>query len=298
MEGFMSRSNEGRSLGAVFVSVLIHGGIAAALIYVPTHLDQILSHENPSPTAAIEFSDPQPTSQSETLSAEAAPTVSEPVPVKAVPQPQPVAKVVAPTPVTNAKEFKPIQKYRGPSIAAVASHEDQATEAQSPEATAAISAPTPPEDIGSAVGHQANQDGANIPETPTAGAVAAGGTAGKDQNKSAAGEFGRSYLDLKQMPGNRAPAYPDDARRENRQGEVELVYYVTPEGGVRDVRIIRSSGHADLDQSAVSAVEKYQYFPGQEGWTEHPVHFELKGTSQQVPSRLRTSQGPRRNTNG
>jgi protein TonB len=98
-----------------------------------------------------------------------------------------------------------------------------------------------------------------------------------------------SYLDLKQMPGNKAPAYPLQARREGHQGQVELLYHVTKEGKVEGIQIAKSSGFKDLDQEAVKAVSAYRFVPGQEGWARHPINFELKGEAATLPSRLRST---------
>jgi periplasmic protein TonB len=98
----------------------------------------------------------------------------------------------------------------------------------------------------------------------------------------------RSYLDLKQKPGNRAPDYPLDARRTGRQGNVEMLYYVTREGKVTQAKVIKSSGSKDLDAEALRTIAQYRFVPGQEGWTKHPVLFSLKGQSEQLPGRLRT----------
>jgi len=105
------------------------------------------------------------------------------------------------------------------------------------------------------------------------------------------GRAGRSNLDLKQVNGNIPPRYPVEARRSGRQGKVILNYYVTEDGLVKDVRIIQSSGHADLDREAVRAIGRYRYVRGQAGWTEHPVEFSLRGDFAPSPSRLRTA-GP------
>lgn len=99
-----------------------------------------------------------------------------------------------------------------------------------------------------------------------------------------------SYLDLKQAAGNKSPNYPMSARREARQGQVELVYRVTKEGTVSDLQIAKSSGHKDLDQEAARAVAQFKFVPGQEGWARHPVAFTLKGDSAQAPSKLRSAQ--------
>lgn len=97
-----------------------------------------------------------------------------------------------------------------------------------------------------------------------------------------------SYLGLKQMQGNKAPAYPMEARVERRQGQLELVYRVTAEGDVTDISIAKSSGHSDLDEAAVDAVSKFKFYPGQEGWARHPITFALKGPDEAIPSKLRT----------
>ena len=99
-----------------------------------------------------------------------------------------------------------------------------------------------------------------------------------------------SYLDLKQATGNKSPSYPMSARREARQGQVELVYRVTKEGTVSDLQIAKSSGHKDLDLEAARAVAQFKFVPGQEGWARHPVAFTLKGDSAQAPSKLRSAQ--------
>lgn len=98
-----------------------------------------------------------------------------------------------------------------------------------------------------------------------------------------------SYLTLKQMSGNKAPSYPMSARLQKRQGEVGLLYRVTNSGAVADVQITKSSGHADLDQAAVQAIAKFKFVPGQEGWARHPVQFALKGSSESMPSKLRSA---------
>lgn len=98
-----------------------------------------------------------------------------------------------------------------------------------------------------------------------------------------------SYLDLKQMPGNKAPQYPMVSRRLGQQGQVELLYKVTKEGKVTDIQVVKSSGFKELDQEAVKAVAAYRFVPGQEGLARHPVNFALKGEAATLPSRLRST---------
>ncbi|MBX7231313.1 MAG: TonB family protein [Bdellovibrionales bacterium] len=102
----------------------------------------------------------------------------------------------------------------------------------------------------------------------------------------------QSYTDLRQSPGNHPPSYPTQARRNGWQGEVILNYYVTPQGLVKDVSVSQSSGFPILDQEAIRAVKQYKFTQGQEGWTQHPVIFSLKGESIESPGQLRSTTPP------
>ncbi len=111
---------------------------------------------------------------------------------------------------------------------------------------------------------------------------------------SAAQNFGtsqglRNYEDLSQVPGNKPPQYPEQARLQKQQGQVVLQYFVTASGQVSNMKLIKSSGYASLDQEAVNSVGQFKYRPGQQGWTVHPVNFTLKGPEQKMGGRLRTS---------
>ncbi len=73
-------------------------------------------------------------------------------------------------------------------------------------------------------------------------------------------------------PGGRSnpkPRYPESARFEGREGTVLLKVTVLPTGEVGEAVTERSSGHADLDRSAVEAVKKWTFSPARRG--ERPV---------------------------
>jgi TonB family protein len=69
------------------------------------------------------------------------------------------------------------------------------------------------------------------------------------------------------------PTYPKDALRHERTGTVDLRFLVAADGKVKEAKVTSSSGHADLDEAALSALEKCLFKPGtvdgqaQESWT-------------------------------
>ena len=86
----------------------------------------------------------------------------------------------------------------------------------------------------------------------------------------------RSHSQLKQIKGNPLPVYPAEALKQKWEGRVEVIYYVNPGGFVEQIQLKKSSGHSALDNSALRALSRYRYHPGQEGWVQHPVEFFLE----------------------
>lgn len=99
----------------------------------------------------------------------------------------------------------------------------------------------------------------------------------------------QNYARLEQVPGNRPPTYSRDARLKRAQGKGQLVYLVTKEGQVRDLKLSQSTGYSELDKAAIDAFSKYKFVPGQEGYTVHDFEFSLKGPSDSDRGRLRTA---------
>lgn len=177
------------------------------------------------------------------------------------PEPQPeVAAAPAPAPAPTPAPAAPKQ----------AQLEDHETEATSSD-----------------INHTEDPSPVGVTEENPSGAATTGALSKGGSTEAGAVEF----TNLKQMNGNRAPIYPLAARRERRQGEVELLYRVTKEGQVADVKVAKSSGSQDLDAEAVRAISKFHFIPGQEGWAKHPVNFTLTGETAALPSRLRTKVG-------
>ncbi len=97
----------------------------------------------------------------------------------------------------------------------------------------------------------------------------------------------RSLEELKQMPGNQRPQYDAQDRLHQRQGEVAFLAYVSREGSVVNYKMLKSSGHRELDSKTLKAIRGWKFYPGQEGWVEIPFKWDLKGGPQEMPTTLR-----------
>jgi len=82
---------------------------------------------------------------------------------------------------------------------------------------------------------------------------------------------------------NPAPTYPKTSIRLREQGTVMLRVLVNPQGAADSVMVEQSSGHARLDEAAVSVVKKrWRFVPAKKGdvavpaWVLIPLSFELK----------------------
>lgn len=78
------------------------------------------------------------------------------------------------------------------------------------------------------------------------------------------------------------PIYPKTALRRKQQGEVWVQALVSPEGNTELVEVVRSSGVASLDASALKAVSGWVFEAAKmdgrpiRAWIEVPVAFELR----------------------
>lgn len=97
----------------------------------------------------------------------------------------------------------------------------------------------------------------------------------------------RALEDLRQMPGNQRPQYDAQDRLHQRQGEVAFLAYVSREGSVVNFKMMKSSGHRELDAKTLKAIKNWKFYPGQEGWVEIPFKWDLKGGPQEMPTTLR-----------
>ena len=128
--------------------------------------------------------------------------------------------------------------------------------------------PTPPESA--APGGGAEGDG--VAAAP--GGSGGGDGSGGDGSGGARVAYGTNPL----------PPYPLVARRLGKEGVVLLEVLVAPDGRAADVRMIRSSGFAPLDESAVTTVrERWRFVPARrdgvpvESRVTVPIRFRLAG---------------------
>jgi TonB family protein len=57
------------------------------------------------------------------------------------------------------------------------------------------------------------------------------------------------------------PKYPVWAEEKGIEGRVELKFWVSPEGMVTSVELVKTSGYPDLDSRAIEALKKYIFAP-------------------------------------
>ena len=77
------------------------------------------------------------------------------------------------------------------------------------------------------------------------------------------------------------PPYPSAAQVNGEEGTVELSVLVSPRGRVRNVRVVKTSGYADLDNAAVEGVMGWRFVAAVEGsdtvsaWTTVRIVYQL-----------------------
>jgi protein TonB len=93
---------------------------------------------------------------------------------------------------------------------------------------------------------------------------------------------------LRGLSTNRPASYPLMARLRKQQGLVVILFNVNQKGEPSNLRVGKSSGFDSLDSEALNTLSKWRFEPGQAGVWKKPFNFSLKGSEDQLPSRLRT----------
>ena len=81
----------------------------------------------------------------------------------------------------------------------------------------------------------------------------------------------------------KSPRYPSSSRRAGHEGTTVITFVVGVRGTVTSARITKSSGHAALDQAAISAVRTWRFTPARNGLGQ-AIPYTYK---QSIPFRLR-----------
>lgn len=213
-----------------------------------------------------------------------------PAQAAAAEQEQPVA--IAPTPIQEQEEAK-------------AEQVQPMAVAPTPESNSETSAETAATAQSASAGRQeAQQQARSESPAPIAGRGGSGsteensaGAGGRENNAGlgpAIGEPVRNASELKVLPGNAQPAYPQRDRLARKQGTSVLVGKVTSDGRLVNTKVERSSGSALMDSASLQAFRSWRFQAGQEGWVRQPFQFKLVGEAREIPARL--GQNPKSNS--
>lgn len=109
------------------------------------------------------------------------------------------------------------------------------------------------------------------------------GRSGGAATSPSAGKAEAAYLAELQRAIARHQRFPDEARKRGKTGVATLSFVVQGDGGIRQVRVAKSSGDASLDQAAVQAMQRLSRFKpipaviGRQEWAMRvPIRFDLR----------------------
>jgi TonB family protein len=73
------------------------------------------------------------------------------------------------------------------------------------------------------------------------------------------------------------PDYPYAARNQHMEGSGLFRLNIKPDGNVSSVTVLKSTGHALLDQAAIHAFRQWRFRPGYRDEIKIPIHFTMAG---------------------
>lgn len=103
----------------------------------------------------------------------------------------------------------------------------------------------------------------------------AGNGAGSGNGAGPGGRNGEQLLRTIRRQIERVWTYPETARQDGLQGRVELRFRIAADGSAESVEILRSSGHAILDDAAITAVRRAGPYPSYGGPIRYPFTYRL-----------------------
>ncbi|OJX03992.1 MAG: hypothetical protein BGO72_12405 [Burkholderiales bacterium 70-64] len=233
---------------------------------VPAALVVVAVHALPVAVALLGFGTPPaqdvtPPSISGVLVAEASRQLTLPAPASGKPAPQEPSTVQVRPRQKPKPKLRPLPPVPVPpserSITLPASAEETAPGRETAPAEAVAEAPPSPP--------PASPPGAQGPSAVDAPAHS-GGDAAPPMTPPLADA---AYL------RNPAPVYPPGARRRREEGLVLLEVFIRADGSAGEARVKRSSGYPALDQSALEAVQRWNFVPARRGGEAIPYLYEL-----------------------
>ncbi len=96
----------------------------------------------------------------------------------------------------------------------------------------------------------------------------------------------RDASELKALPGNPNPAYPERDRFNRKQGTSVVLGRVMADGRIGQVVLEKSSGSPTMDSESAKTFRNWRFQPGQQGWVRKPFQFRLVGEAKEVPAPL------------
>lgn len=108
---------------------------------------------------------------------------------------------------------------------------------------------------------------AAVSETASASPVTSAASPSPTPSIEQAGDLSASMISAA------PPRYPQESRRKREQGTVVLSVLLDVDGSVASVSVAQSSGHARLDQAALSAVRRWRWSPTR----RHGAAVQVKG---------------------
>lgn len=77
------------------------------------------------------------------------------------------------------------------------------------------------------------------------------------------------------FPVKALPIYPYEARRARATGSGIFRMYIQPDGRVRAVGVMKSTGNKELDLAAAGGLYRWKAFPGKRREVDMPVTFSM-----------------------
>lgn len=205
-----------------------------------------------------------------------APNSGEQSPPASEPQPPEPAKAVPQEPLPASVPQRPARTKELKSGKLKTPDEDHLSPALAPQ-------PVASPEIGHHAGYSADQEKGSAAASGDIPANSAPAIESNTPIASSTPAPAGQGLEIK--PGYKEtpePQYPALARRMGYQGTVELKILVNRSGMVEEMQVVSSSGYPVLDQSALTAVQRWRFEPGTRDavkeamWIKIPVNFKLR----------------------